>query len=80
MITHLGMFLRDVRNSRHESQRKMAERLGVTPAFLSQIEHGKRGWPRTWYKLVTTEYDLSKKERKTLDEYIEEMASEKYRV
>ena len=39
------MRLRDLRRQRGVTQRDMAAALGVTPAYLSALEHGHRGAP-----------------------------------
>lgn len=38
----LGEFIIELRESAELSQRKMAERLGVDPSYLSRLERGKR--------------------------------------
>jgi transcriptional regulator with XRE-family HTH domain len=44
-MTPFGAKLRELRSSRGISQRQMAEALGVSPAYLSALEHGRRGAP-----------------------------------
>lgn len=44
-MTPFGDKLRDLRRSRDISQKAMAEGIGVTPAYLSALEHGHRGAP-----------------------------------
>lgn len=46
-MTPFGQKLRLLRRSRGVTQREMAEALGVSPAYLSALEHGRRGLP-TW--------------------------------
>ncbi len=41
--THPGDLLRDELESRHLSQSKLAESVGVKPSFLNEIINGKRG-------------------------------------
>ena len=45
MITNFGKFLRKLRIDNNEFLKDMAARLGVTVAYLSAIEHGKRDVP-----------------------------------
>lgn len=46
-MTPLGEKLRDLRRERGVSQKEMARALGVSAAYLSALEHGRRGAP-TW--------------------------------
>ena len=45
-MTPFGERLRQLRAERGMTQRQMAEAIGVSPAYLSALEHGKRGMPR----------------------------------
>jgi transcriptional regulator with XRE-family HTH domain len=47
-VTPLGHKLRTMRAERKITLKDMAEALGVSPAYLSSLEHGRRGAP-TWY-------------------------------
>lgn len=47
-MTPFGAKLRRMRQERNISLKEMAERLEVSSAYLSALEHGKRGKP-TWY-------------------------------
>ncbi|MFT3988800.1 helix-turn-helix domain-containing protein [Aestuariivirga sp.] len=44
-MTPFGERMRKLREERHVSLKDMAEALGVSPAYLSALEHGKRGRP-----------------------------------
>jgi transcriptional regulator with XRE-family HTH domain len=44
-MTPFGARLRDLRRARGVSQKQMAAALGVSPAYLSALEHGYRGAP-----------------------------------
>ena len=44
-MTPFGQRVRELRVQRGVTQAQMAEVLGVTPAYLSALEHGKRGRP-----------------------------------
>lgn len=44
-MTPFGRRVRDLRRQRGITLARMAEGLGVTPAYLSALEHGKRGRP-----------------------------------
>ena len=44
-MTPFGQKVRELRRSRGVSQKDMAAALGVSPAYLSALEHGHRGRP-----------------------------------
>ena len=44
-MTPFGQALRDLRDRRGVTQRDLAHAIGVSPAYLSALEHGKRGKP-----------------------------------
>lgn len=46
-MTPFGERLRELRQARGVSQKQMAQALGVSAAYLSALEHGRRGAP-TW--------------------------------
>ncbi|MBZ9796886.1 helix-turn-helix domain-containing protein [Mesorhizobium sp. ES1-4] len=46
-MTPFGERLRALRTERGVSQKDMAAAIGVSPAYLSALEHGRRGAP-TW--------------------------------
>lgn len=45
-LTPFGKKLRELRTKRAMTQKQMAQALGVSAAYLSALEHGKRGMPR----------------------------------
>jgi transcriptional regulator with XRE-family HTH domain len=47
LVTPFGEKLRALRNERGVSQKAMAEAIGVSAAYLSALEHGRRSAP-TW--------------------------------
>jgi transcriptional regulator with XRE-family HTH domain len=49
-MTPLGLKLRELRRTKGVSQKQMAAALGVSAAYLSALEHGRRGVP-TWVLL-----------------------------
>lgn len=49
-MTPFGEKLRELRQERSVSQKDMAKAIGVSAAYLSALEHGRRGQP-TWDKL-----------------------------
>lgn len=46
-MTPLGLKLRELRRRKGVSQKEMAASLGISAAYLSALEHGRRGVP-TW--------------------------------
>jgi transcriptional regulator with XRE-family HTH domain len=44
-MTPFGQALRQLRVQRGITQRQMAEAVGVSPAYVSALEHGRRGRP-----------------------------------
>jgi transcriptional regulator with XRE-family HTH domain len=44
-MTPFGQELRKLRQHKRVTQRALAEAIGVTPAYLSALEHGRRGRP-----------------------------------
>ncbi len=44
-MTPFGKKLRELRLAKQINQREMAAALGVSPAYLSALEHGRRGTP-----------------------------------
>ncbi|OKL44567.1 helix-turn-helix domain-containing protein [Pseudovibrio exalbescens] len=47
-MTPFGAKVRELRRKRNVTLKEMAEALSVSPAYLSALEHGRRGTP-TWY-------------------------------
>ncbi|MBP3836514.1 MAG: helix-turn-helix domain-containing protein [Pyramidobacter sp.] len=58
MITSLGKFLRILRLQRGEILKNMADRLGVSSAFLSAVENGKKKMPVLWFERLRDLYEL----------------------
>ena len=59
MRTELGYFLRSIRVKADISLRKMSSDLGISPAFLSAVENGKKKIPNSWLTLIPETYHLS---------------------
>ena len=59
MRTILGDLLRSIRMKADISLRRMASDLGVSPAFLSAVENGKKKMPDAWLSLIPATYSLS---------------------
>lgn len=59
MRTRLGDLLRSIRMKANISLRRMASDLGISPAFLSAVENGKKKMPDSWLSLIPETYSLS---------------------
>lgn len=62
MITEFGKFLRNLRQSHAELLKDMAETLGVSAAFLSAVEAGKKSIPATLVEQLAESYELPPKQ------------------
>lgn len=70
MLTKVGKLLRQIRLNNDEILRDMATRLGVTSAFLSAVENGKKKMPKTMRGKIIKQYKLDKEGIRSLDEAI----------
>lgn len=68
MLTRFGKQLRKMRIDRDQKLKDMAEKLGVTVAYLSAVENGNRAVPDSWIYTLSKEYDLSDDESIHLQE------------
>lgn len=59
MMTKLGDFLRKLRLQKQQILKDMAETLGVSSAFLSAVENGKKNMPDSWYPILQEKYSLN---------------------
>lgn len=58
-MTPFGERLRALRQARGQTARQLAAALGVTPAYLSALEHGHRGRPsRRFVELVCQHFGI----------------------
>lgn len=58
MANKLGIFCRKLRLERGELLYDMAQKLGVSSAFLSKVENGKKKPPLQWRQVIISEYNL----------------------
>ena len=70
MLTELGKYLRKLRIDRGELLKDMAEQVGMTSAYLSSIENGKRNPPDGLIEKISEKYDLSKCEQDDLEDVL----------
>ena len=71
MVTAFGKFCRKLRIDNGQIMMNMADKLGVSPSFLSAVENGKKSIPTTWFKQLTDVYGLSKDAQNELKKSIE---------
>lgn len=68
MVTRFGKFCRKLRIDRGEILYDMAGKLGVSPAFLSRVENGKKRPPEGWEEKLVSIYNLQSDEQHELHE------------
>ena len=76
MLTEFGSILRKLRIDRRELLKDMAEKLGVSSAYLSAVETGKRKVPAGWETRIAEIYGLSKEQKEELTLASERSAQE----
>ena len=69
-MNRLGKFLRKLRIERGELLFDMAQKLGVSSAFLSAVENDKRSAPVAWIDVLAAEYQLCDAQLTELSEAI----------
>lgn len=68
-MTEIGKFLKKLRVDNGEILLGMAQKLGVTPSFLSAVELGKKKMPYEWNMKIRSAYALTPAQEE-LDEAI----------
>ena len=68
MLNNFGKFCRKLRIDKSELLYDMAVKLGVSSAFLSKVENGKKKPPKEWREVLIKEYELDSNEIKELDQ------------
>jgi transcriptional regulator with XRE-family HTH domain len=66
MITEFGKLLRIIRINSGDSAKDMAQKLNMSPSYLSTIENGKRNIPPDMEELLIRVYNLSEKDKAKL--------------
>lgn len=80
MVTRFGKFCRNLRMDHEELLYNMAERLGVSSAFLSRVENGKAKPPTEWKNIIISEYHLNNEQAMELDRSIKEARENVIRI
>ena len=68
MVNNLGKFCRKLRIDKGELLFDMAAKLGVSSAFLSKVENGKKKPPKEWKDTLVKMYDLNEGQIRELDQ------------
>ena len=67
-MTPFGAKMRELRSARELTLRRLAEDLQISAAYLSALEHGKRGLPRQMLVLqIVTYFELDWEEQEELE-------------
>lgn len=66
MLTSIGKFLRKLRIDNEEILKDMAEALGVSSAFLSAVENGKKKMPESWMEKLKVIYSFTAEQSEQL--------------
>lgn len=66
MLTEFGKILRKIRIDNQELLKDMAKKLGVSSAYLSAVETGKRKVPSDWVPKVAALYTLDRESKDEL--------------
>ena len=70
MLTEFGKFTRKLRIEINETLYNMAQKLGVSSAFLSSVEIGNKSIPKNWLELLSEKYNLNKEQKEELEKVI----------
>ena len=80
MVNNFGKFCRKLRIDRSELLYDMAKKLGVSSAFLSKVENGKKKPPKEWRELIIDLYDLNNAGTMNLKGYFYPLVSDDYEL
>lgn len=72
MISKFGVEIRKIRSKKGDSLRKMAMRLGISSAFLSAMEVGRKTIPLDYVDKIALLYSLNEEEKAVLLDSINE--------
>lgn len=76
MLTEFGKVMRIIRINSNESMRDMAAKIGMSAAYLSAIETGKRNVPPNMEEILFSRYDFSEKDKQKIKNAIEKSAAQ----
>lgn len=66
MLTEFGKAIRKIRLDKGEILKDMAKRLGISSAFLSAVENGRKNVPEKWIDQIIEFYQLDEEGQKKL--------------
>ncbi len=75
MRVALGDYLRKLRLANGQTLKQMAEDLGVSSAFLSAVENGKKRMPEKWYDILSKKYALNAARMDQLKKAVDESST-----
>ena len=72
MISKFGLYIREVREKENDSLRQMAIKLGISAAFLSAMEVGRKQIPLEYVDKIKNIYNLTQEQEIELENSIHE--------
>lgn len=72
MLSPFGKFCRRLRIAKNELLLDMANKLGVSPSYLSSVEVGRKSIPENWKKIIPELYALNAEEVTELEKAIDD--------
>lgn len=73
--TGFGKEIRKLRVDHEQTQKDLAILLGVSPAFLSAVEVGKKQVPKNWTEKIAGIYQLSQRQTERLQAAIDDSSA-----
>lgn len=73
--TSFGKEIRKLRVDHDQTQKDLAKLLGVSPAFLSAVEVGKKQVPKNWTEKIAEIYRLSQRQTERLQAAIDDSSA-----
>ena len=70
MISKFGKCIRNIREQENDSLRQMAIKLGISAAFLSAMEVGRKSIPHEYIDKIKSIYNLTKEQEIELEKSI----------
>ncbi len=70
MISKFGLLMREIRSNYGESLRDLANKLGISAAFLSAMEVGKKKIPADYVERITNIYNLDEEYKARLEDAV----------
>ena len=72
MISKFGLYIREIREKENDSLRQMAIKLGISAAFLSAMEVGRKPIPVEYVEKIKSIYNLTEEQEVELENSIYE--------